>query len=72
MVGLTRVRALALIGENDLTYVKKNGEVIELKSVRVTSTNHERNTLNVRLPSGQMRTLKWHLLIKFNNIEITL
>lgn len=70
MITLLNVRALVMIGQNDLTYVDKDGKLIELKKARYTSSNHERNTLNVRLPNGQYRTLKWFRLIKFNGILI--
>jgi hypothetical protein len=61
-----------MIGQHSFKYVKRNGKIIEMKNVRVTSSNFERDTLNISMPSGQHRTLKWLSLIEYDGNEITL
>lgn len=47
------------------------GDILEYKNVRCTSSNYKRNTFNLLfLESGEVRTVRAYNIFEFNNKEV--
>ena len=50
---------------------KNNGEVMECKNVRSTSSNYRLNTINIKfIDSGEIRKIRAYNIFEFNNKEV--
>ena len=57
----------------DVSFWKQNGEIVHAKDVVCTSSNFERNTINIKyMVSGEIRKIKALLVFNINGEEVYL
>lgn len=72
MIHLSQVRKALNSGEPcDLSFWKKNGEIVHASNVVCTSSYFKNNTVNLKfLESDEFRKIKIYLIFQFNNQEV--
>ncbi len=74
MLNLSSARRIIESGEPvNLSFWKKNGEIVQANGVKCTSSNFENNSFNIIFPeSGEIRKIKALLVFNINGEEVIL